>query len=49
LRQLALEGGAPGVGVDARAVALVAHVGELLAQRRHQWGPGERRRGMIEK
>jgi hypothetical protein len=33
---LVLEGGAPCIGIAARAVALVAHVGELLAQLRHQ-------------
>ena len=33
---LVLEGGAPRVGIAARAVAFVAHVGELLAQCRRQ-------------
>jgi hypothetical protein len=37
LRQLALEGGAPRMGIGARAVALVAHVIEAGAQFCHQF------------
>lgn len=33
---LLLEGRAPGIGIAAGAVAFVAHVGKLLAQRCHQ-------------